>query len=158
MKPLINDVSSVASSFRHLQDARSKNKEWCSKVKIFSKDISKSQTKRSRPNDCTFGRPHQTLSNDPCEKVQRSILMQTLSAVEEAAEDLSLSKDEFLMRMIQQAFKSRDWDLSSFLRSLEIETSVPVENITTPTLCCNSFLRTVPKVPQLSCCIKFLLL
>ena len=126
---LINGISLGGSMFPNLQKVKTKDEVCCGKVKIFLKDISQPQTKQSRPIACTIGQPCQTLSNNPCGTVHHNILQQSLSTIEKVAEEQGLAKAEFLKKMVLQACKSRDWDMSSFFTSYETNALLPTEEI-----------------------------
>ena len=60
------------------------------------------------------------LSESPCYKVESAILKESLCYIASAAEQQCIPKEELLKKMVQEALKARDWDMSSFFENLSV--------------------------------------
>ena len=60
------------------------------------------------------GRTRSYLSDSPCELVERNILKQCLGVILSTADEHGIGKEELLLKIVQEAVRSRDWDTSNF--------------------------------------------
>ena len=70
-----------------------------------------------------------TLSENPCHKVESAILKDSLGYVASAAEQQCIPKEDMLKKMVQEAIRARDWDMSSFFENLVVS-PISVQEIT----------------------------
>ena len=76
------------------------------------------------------GRKSALLVDEPCEKVESKILKNALSTVATLAGENGIEKELMLQKIVHEAIRSRDWDMSTFLKSLQIESDIPVDELT----------------------------
>ena len=58
------------------------------------------------------------LSESPCYKVESAIMKESLGYIASAAEQQCIPKEELRKKMVQEALKAREWDMSGFFENL----------------------------------------
>ena len=124
---LTNQLGSVQLVLKSIYYAKEKTENWRRNVRVFETEDNESRSKRGRkPNAGTIdassfsGRPALKLSESPCYKVESAILKESLGYIASAAEQHCIPKEELLTKMVQEALKARDWDMSSFFENLSV--------------------------------------
>lgn len=122
---------------KHIHDVKEKTENWRGNVRVFETEDCEPKSKRGRkPDSCEAdastsfsGRPALTLSENPCYKVESAILKDSLGYVASAAEQQCIAKEDLLRKMVQEALRARDWDMSSFFENLVVS-PISVQEIT----------------------------
>ena len=123
---ITNQLGSVQLILKHIHDVKEKTEHWRGSVRVFETEDCEPESKRGRKpngNDARSsfpGRPALTLSENPCYKVESAILKDSLGYVTSAAEQQCVPKEDMLNKMVQEAIRARDWDMSSFIENLVV--------------------------------------
>ena len=72
------------------------------------------------------GRKSLTVENAPRRKVDSKILEGELST----AQENGIEKETMLQKIVQEVFRSHDWNMSAFLTSLNMQCQIPIPELT----------------------------
>ena len=136
-KHLTNDVYNIQLALTQIYSTKHKTEEWRSRVKCFQTERNEDTRKRGRTASVNQsipskkgGRPCLHLSDSPCERVESNLLKDSLSVVASTAEENGISKEEMLKKMVLEACRSKDWDMSDLIESLNPQPVIPIADLT----------------------------
>ena len=123
-KNLTNDVYNIQLALIQIYSTKHKTEEWRSRVKCFQTERNEGTRKRGRAASVNQsiplkkgGHPCLHLCDSPCES-ESNLLKDSLSVVASTVEENGISKEEMLKKMVLEACRSKDWDMSDLIKSL----------------------------------------
>ena len=131
-------VDELRLILKQVCEVKRKSESWRNRVRVFKLEGIKPCEKRCRASsDCAAGdmpspsgRTRSYLSDSPCERVERNILKQCLGVISSTADEHGIGKEELLLKIVQEAIRSRDWDTSNFCDAVQATSSIPVDEQT----------------------------
>ena len=76
------------------------------------------------------GRKRLTVGDAPRRKVESKILEGELSTVALMAQENGIEQEIMLQKMVQEVFRSHDWNMSAFLTSLNLQCQILIPELT----------------------------
>ena len=122
---LAASLSSIQVTLRAIYDVKSKDEGWRNTARMFEKENVEPKPKLGRP----VGRVV-SLLDSPCERVERNILKDNLAIVATAAAEHGKTKEEMLKKMVEEAIRSREWDMTTFFDSFHLSPEIPIHELT----------------------------
>eukprot|EP00112_Aurelia_sp_Birch-Aquarium-sp1_P020181 Seg5140.1 transcript_id=Seg5140.1/GoldUCD/mRNA.D3Y31 product="hypothetical protein" protein_id=Seg5140.1/GoldUCD/D3Y31 len=131
-------VDELRLILKNVYEVKIKSESWRNRVRFFELEGIKLREKRCRASsDCAAentpspsGRTRSCLSDSPCGRVERNILKQCLAVISSTADEHGIGKEELLVKIVQEAIRSRDWETSTFRGVLQATSSIPVDEQT----------------------------
>ena len=123
------DLSITEQLLKKLYQVKNKSEEWLRVARKFVLVNSETQSEERKGRN-TCGRPSLTISDNPCKKVESSILKRNLAQVAASAEEQGISKEEMLRKMMDKAKRSRDWNKAALFDTCSTTSEISIEEIT----------------------------
>ena len=123
------DLSITQQLLKKLYEVKHKSEEWLKVVREFVL-VDTAPESEERKERKPSGRPSLTISDNPCKKVESTILKRNLAQVAASAEEQGISKEEMLRKMLDEAKRSRYWNKAALFDICSITSEISIEEIT----------------------------
>lgn len=119
------EVKTLQLTLKQVFEVKNKDEKWLATVRSFELEVCEPVNKRERKS---AGRPALTLQDCPSKNVETRILKENLESIAAIARRQGVEKEVLLTKLVQEALRSYDWDISEFFSSLNVSSPIPIND------------------------------